>query len=103
MIKVYLAIGLLLAVTTASFWAGYQIASGKAIKQENHVIKEQVEDHNEDIRVIEKDSNDVAEKQAEHKKRLDSIPLVQPDTPCPDHSILWHEAVTVTNNLHFEN
>ena len=105
MIKVYLSIILLVGVISSSFWAGYQVASGREAKRENKVIKAEVINHNEDIISLEKHTNEIAEIQKRYQKELAKLSLVQPDSVCAvdDFSGLWNEAIAITNSMHIEN
>ena len=102
--KIIAAVLIIGASLSSAFLFGINYQKGKQAKQEVKVIKEQVENHNEDVKTLKKDSANVIKKQAEHKKSLDRIPLVVPSVACDSgHNQLWNEAITLTNNLHFEN
>lgn len=105
MIKVYAGIGIILGVAASGFWAGYQIASGKAAKQENKIIIEQVENHNEDIISLEAHTAKVNALENEYKERLARIPSVPIDTHCPidDFKRVWDEATAIANSVHIED
>ena len=101
--KIIAAVLIIGASLSSAFLFGINYQKGKQAKQEVKVIKEQVENHNEDVKTLKKNTVDVIKKQAEHKKSLDRIPLVVPDIPCPDYSNVWNETITITNQLRFEN
>ncbi len=52
MFKFYLFFGILAVSVACSFFAGYQIASGKAAKNQVKVTKEAIKDSNEDKKAI---------------------------------------------------
>ena len=103
MIRLYAL--LTLSLMAISGFIGYQLSSGKEAKQDIKIIKKQVVNHNEDALSIEKDSKNVAEKQAEHKESLERIPLVIPDTTCAcdNYERLYNESNAVANSVHFED
>jgi len=104
-VKLYVAIGLILAIITSSFWAGYQVASGKAAKQDKKVITERIENHNADIISLEAHTAKIVELEKRYKKQFSRIPRISNNTNCPvdAYKLMWNEAATVANSVHIKD
>ena len=105
MIKVYLAIGIIIAIATSSFTIGYKLATGNVAKKEVKVITANIEDYNEDAKIIKTHAKYVAKLQKQHEEELANIPLVYIHSDCStsDFERLWNETISTSNKLSVEN
>ncbi len=90
---------------SGAFFFGVDYQKGKQAKKEVKVIYKKVKDHNEDIISLEKHTAIIAQKQAEYKKSLDDISLVDSSSDCPvsDLERVYNSTIDAANSVHFED
>jgi len=103
MFKFYLFFGLLAVSVACSFFAGYQIASGKAAKKQVKVTKEAIKDSNEDKQEIIKHVSKVNQATNEAVREIIKIKTITTTEPCPIADVVRLQQQTYTSfpSMHF--
>ena len=92
--RVYVAIGLVIAIATSCFWAGYEVASGKAYKQQNRVITNEIKNRNADTKALQKHTIEVQTRKVKAQDANKRIERNTAPTDCPvdEFQRLWEQA-----------
>jgi len=103
MVKFYLFFGILAVSVACSFFAGYQIASGKAAKNQVKVTKEAIKDSNEDKQEIIKHVSKVNQATNEAVREIIKIKKITTTEPCPIADVVRLQQQTYTSfpSMHF--
>jgi len=111
MVKFYLFFGILAVSVACSFFAGYQIASGKAAKKQVKVTKEAIKDSNEDKQEIIKHVSKVNQATNEAVREIIKIKVreiikiktITTTEPCPIADVVRLQQQTYTSfpSMHF--
>ncbi len=103
MFKFYLFFGILAVSVACSFFAGYQIASGKAAKKQVKVTKEAIKDSNEDKQEIIKHVSKVNQATNEAVREIIKIKTITTTEPCPIADVIRLQQQTYTSfpSMHF--
>jgi uncharacterized protein (UPF0333 family) len=103
MFKFYLFFGILAVSVACSFFAGYQIASGKAAKKQVKVTKEAIKDSNEDKQEIIKHVSKVNQATNEAVREIIKIKTITTTEPCPIADVVRLQQQTYTSfpSMHF--
>jgi len=103
MVKFYLFFGILAVSVACSFFAGYQMASGKAAKKQVKVTKEAIKDSNKDKQEIIKHVSKVNQATNEAVREIIKIKTITTTEPCPIADVVRLQQQTYTSfpSMHF--
>lgn len=94
--KLYIIGGALIAALLSGFWTGYQVASGKAAKQQIKVVAEVIENSNQDKKEITKHITKTNQVKAGAVREIIKIKEIIVNTECPlsDVASMRNETIT---------
>ena len=103
--RILIIIALIGAIFSGGFYLGYNQATGKVAKETVKVANAKIENHNEDTISLQEHTNDIAKIQKSYEEELRKLNLVQRSDTCniSDYERLHNEAVSIANNVQFED
>lgn len=97
--RILIIIGLVIAIATGSFFAGYQVANGRCVAKQLTTLSNAVEDANEDAEVINETRTGIQNEKVKVVEKIVQLPPIIIESECPLSDVIElqqsiYEAIT---------
>jgi hypothetical protein len=81
--RILIIIGLIIAIATGSFFAGYQVKAGRCATAQLETLGDAVEDSNEDAEAIIETRTEIANERVKVVEKIVQLPPIVVESECP--------------------